>query len=646
MNILDIKYCAQDLQFEESAYAKFQTYETQLKAYFLKQEDGNEIFEDLKLRICEMLQSKMKTSGAAISEADVADIKSTIGAIEQLEDAQKIDEEPAAKTSETRTKNKKLYRSQNEKLIGGVSAGLGNYFSIDPLAFRLIFVLLTLSSGFGILAYAIFWVVLKPKVLPTNVSKRLYRNSADKVIAGVCGGLAAFFKTEAWIVRLIFLSPLVLNITLDGFFNFGLNLFNGSAMGFSIVAYIILWITTKETESPSEELLARGEEITLNNITEETKRANVKPSTNSGFNNVLRVFAFIIMGLALIPIFSVLVGLLFSTIFMMPLTNAVLHTPLLKWLGVLSILLFVILPLVALLVWGIRRIAGVKGPNKPLRLSFGGLWALGLASAITLSALLLGEMNKKSFVENKTNIPVVGDTLYVNKLDETFLNSSAPQTTSLISNFYEENENEHRSNLVSFKRQISPNDSFFVRTKIYAVGKGYYGAANNAKVASYKTQFANNELYLSKYLSIPKKQPYRFQHAEVTIYVPKGKTAIVEKGLGSYSFGNKVYRVHHDGDWDDMSESDKAAVKQEIEEAMGEVSDAIKEVSEEINGVAEEIENIELEDDNNSTEQAIERAERDAEKKIKIEKQKLRIRKEELRLEKLKQELEKESLND
>lgn len=638
MNILDIKYCAQDLQFEELAYKKFETYETQLKEYFLRQEDGNEIFEDLKLRICEMLQSKMKMSGAAISEVDIAEIKETIGGVEQLEDAADIDAEESFKKDENPIKNKKLFRSENEKMIGGVSAGLGNYFSIDPLAFRLLFVLLTLSSGFGLLVYAIFWAVLRPMVLPTNVSKRLYRNSADKVLAGVCGGLASFFKTEAWIVRVIFLSPIILNTTLDRFFDFGLNLFNGSAMGFSIVAYIILWITTKETESPSEELLARGEDININSIKEETHRAQISPNSNSGLNNILRVFAFIIMGLALIPIFAILVSLLFGSIFMMPMTSAVLHTPLLKWLGVLSVLFFIVLPLVALLLWGIRRIAGIKGPNKPLRLSFGGLWALGLASAITLSALLLGEMNKKSFVENKFSVPVMGDTLNVKKLDEKFFNSSAVQTTSLISNIYEESDDEHRSNLVSFKRQISPNDSFYVKTKLFAVGKGFIGAAKNAKIAGYQSQFANNELYLSKYITVPKNQPYRFQHAEVTIFVPKGKTAIVEKGLGSYSFGNKVFRVQQDNDWDGMSENEKDAVKEDIEEAMGEVSDAIEEVSNEINEVAEEIDDINIDD----VEDEIERAERQAKNNIKIEKQKLRIKKEELRLEKLKERLSRE----
>jgi phage shock protein PspC (stress-responsive transcriptional regulator) len=267
MNILDIKYCTQDLRFEEEAYKNFETYEQELKTYFLEQPDGYEIFEDLKLRICEMLQSKMKISGNAISTEDIEDIKKSIGHVKQLEEdiegEEMVEQEP-----QVTYRDKKLYRSENEKFIGGVCGGLGNYFSIDPLAFRLLFVLVALfSKGIGVIVYAVFWIALQPKVLPVNLTKRLYRNGADKVIAGVCGGLASFFKTEAWIIRVIFLSPLILNVS-SGMFNFGFNVFNGSAMGFSIIAYIILWITTKESETATEELLARGEDININSISE------------------------------------------------------------------------------------------------------------------------------------------------------------------------------------------------------------------------------------------------------------------------------------------------------------------------------------------------------------------------------------------
>jgi len=55
----------------------------------------------------------------------------------------------------------KLYRSDN-KMIGGVCAGIASYFDLDPTIVRLGYVALTLmSSGFpGFLLYLIMWIVI------------------------------------------------------------------------------------------------------------------------------------------------------------------------------------------------------------------------------------------------------------------------------------------------------------------------------------------------------------------------------------------------------------------------------------------------------------------------------------------------------
>lgn len=55
---------------------------------------------------------------------------------------------------------KKLYRSENDRILFGVCGGIGSYFDIDATLVRISFVLLTLASGLGILAYIIFWVAL------------------------------------------------------------------------------------------------------------------------------------------------------------------------------------------------------------------------------------------------------------------------------------------------------------------------------------------------------------------------------------------------------------------------------------------------------------------------------------------------------
>lgn len=56
--------------------------------------------------------------------------------------------------------NRRLYRSSTDKIISGVSGGLGDYFEIDPLLIRVLFVVTTLGWGIGLLAYIILWIAM------------------------------------------------------------------------------------------------------------------------------------------------------------------------------------------------------------------------------------------------------------------------------------------------------------------------------------------------------------------------------------------------------------------------------------------------------------------------------------------------------
>jgi len=54
---------------------------------------------------------------------------------------------------------KKLYRSRN-KWIAGVAGGLAEYFNIDPTIVRVVWLILALAYGAGILAYLIAWLII------------------------------------------------------------------------------------------------------------------------------------------------------------------------------------------------------------------------------------------------------------------------------------------------------------------------------------------------------------------------------------------------------------------------------------------------------------------------------------------------------
>ncbi len=64
------------------------------------------------------------------------------------------------RAEESRITGKRLYRSGREKILGGVCGGIAEYFNVDPTLVRLVWVLLSLAWGFGILLYIILWAVM------------------------------------------------------------------------------------------------------------------------------------------------------------------------------------------------------------------------------------------------------------------------------------------------------------------------------------------------------------------------------------------------------------------------------------------------------------------------------------------------------
>lgn len=59
--------------------------------------------------------------------------------------------------------SKKLYRNPNGKMIAGVSTGLAEYFDIDPVIIRALFIITTIAYGIGLIAYIVLWIIVPAK---------------------------------------------------------------------------------------------------------------------------------------------------------------------------------------------------------------------------------------------------------------------------------------------------------------------------------------------------------------------------------------------------------------------------------------------------------------------------------------------------
>ncbi|OIO26216.1 hypothetical protein AUJ14_02345 [Candidatus Micrarchaeota archaeon CG1_02_55_22] len=55
---------------------------------------------------------------------------------------------------------KRLYRSSSDKMLGGVCGGIAEYFSVDPTLVRVLWVVLSLAYGMGVLLYLLLWLLV------------------------------------------------------------------------------------------------------------------------------------------------------------------------------------------------------------------------------------------------------------------------------------------------------------------------------------------------------------------------------------------------------------------------------------------------------------------------------------------------------
>ncbi len=70
----------------------------------------------------------------------------------------------------------RLYRRRKDKVFGGIASGLGQYLDIDPIIVRIVFVLITIFHGVGLLVYIIMWIVM-----PEEPIENLYQTMNEPI---------------------------------------------------------------------------------------------------------------------------------------------------------------------------------------------------------------------------------------------------------------------------------------------------------------------------------------------------------------------------------------------------------------------------------------------------------------------------------
>ncbi len=168
---LSINLNGRVFNIDEDAYKLLEAYLNNLKLYFKKESDCEEIIRDFEARIEELFSERVRLGYEVISVEQVESMIERMGRPEDFgerEDGAEHSGEKgisssAAGDEKKEKSSKKFYRNMDDKIVGGVCSGIAAYFNWDALIVRIVcFILIFLTQGFFILLYLLLWFLMPP----------------------------------------------------------------------------------------------------------------------------------------------------------------------------------------------------------------------------------------------------------------------------------------------------------------------------------------------------------------------------------------------------------------------------------------------------------------------------------------------------
>lgn len=636
--VININFQGRVIPIEETAFELLKQYIESLRRYFANEEGRDEIINDIESRIAELFSERIKKGATCITDDDVNAIIASMGRPEDFEaeaasttDANGGSTQQQQSSSQqgqsassssssynygnTRAGRGRLYRNADDKIVGGVASGLANYFGIDPVIMRILFVVL-FAPLFWV--YILLWVIIPSQSIETNITKRLYRSADDKVISGVCGGLAAYLNVGTWVPRLIFALPLIIGVV-SGVFNnmwwshdwdfwWGPKVITGSLGSSLFFAYIVLWITVPIAVTSAEKLEMRGEKVDLNSIRDTVKEdlegfktraerwgkevkesaqqwgerakefgqtagaraktfsdeaSPVARSAGSGIGHAIGVlfkaFFLFIAAIIVVALFTAIFGGIFGGFTMFPVKDFIFEgfgQNLLAWA---TLILFLGIPVVALITWLIRRIMGVRSRNHYLGYVFGTLWFIGL-----ICLLILGGSIGRDF---RASAPPVVEAVQVTQPPAGKLYIDVANTYDRYYGsdwfgidwedwpFYAINPDTLMLNTVRVNFKKSEDGDFHVSRVRFSRGSNPQAARELAERINFNVEQRDSVLLLPKGFAISRQEKWRNQQVLVVVKIPVGKRIQIDRRVEDYEWFNIQYNRRrgwdNDEEWND-----------------------------------------------------------------------------------------------
>jgi len=173
-----------------------------------KQVDDKDVMEEIELRMAELLTEHGINADKVILPEDVDFLKEQLGNPKDF----KEDDDEVSGSGSKKTETKRLFRDTDNAMIAGVASGLAQYFGLDVILIRILFVIaVIITFGWGILLYIVLWVLV-PEVKtssdrlqmagrPVNVDslkeivgRADVKGAAKRVNAAIVGPINAIFR--------------------------------------------------------------------------------------------------------------------------------------------------------------------------------------------------------------------------------------------------------------------------------------------------------------------------------------------------------------------------------------------------------------------------------------------------------------------
>ena len=565
--VININFQGRILPIEEMAYEDLKQYIESLRTYFEQEEGKDEIINDIECRVAELCEDRLKKGAVCITEQDIDLIITSIGRPADFEAQDGFEANASTnkganqaqsntKTTGDPTFQRRLYRDEQNKVLGGVCAGIANYLNLDPIIIRVLWILL---FGISFFAYLLLWIAVPSTSVKEvgGVRKRLFRDIDKKVIGGVCAGMSKYFGVKVGLIRVLFLLPTILLIVnwnrihlfqfweFDGFSNF----LDVTFMPGAIFVYIVLWLVIPEARTSADKLEMMGEKVDINSIKNAIqtdlegfgKRAKTWGSSlekrkgclfyfGRTITILMKAFVYFILGIITISILAALFGIGVATTGLLPLKKFILEDGLQSWSFIGTILFFIWVPVIGIVTAIIRKIAGFKKSNIWVRSSFIALWVLGWVCIFYFFSSLGNSFSKH-------NQPIEKSIGLVNPAVDYLEVTASPrmkyyeQRWFNIEPFQVYNDDTVRVRNLKIRIVQSKTDSFEVKYVTMSNGKSISEANVLAEKINFSIMQQDSTLFLDRGIAITNKDKFRNQHVIMTIAVPIGKRfKITNKG--------------------------------------------------------------------------------------------------------------------